>query len=381
MAALSVPAATLDAVGSPSGDVLPTKIGNGTVLKGADGKPLITYIGAEYCPFCAAERWALAVALSRFGTFSNLSGTHSSGSDEFPDTQTLSFYGSSYSSPYIDFEPVEEATNQPAGAGYQTLQAPTAAESALVAKYDSAGEHPVPRYRQSLPHHGFELLAAGAAGAVTQPDRGRSVQPGQRSGAGHRRDGERDHRRHRHGHGEPALQCLELVDHCGDRPEAGGVTVARTVVRRVPGWVSVASFSLSLAAVAIASYLTVTHYTDPAALACPDTGIVNCTLVTTSSWSVLVGVPLAVLGVVWAVVMTALTTPWAWRSAARWVDGARLAVSGAGAAMVLYLVYVELYRIGAICLWCTAMHVSAVCLFGVILGGRAASSHRVPAAT
>ena len=92
VAALSVPAATLDAVGSPSGDVLPSNIGNGTVLEGADGKPLITYIGAEYCPFCAAERWAVAVALSRFGTFSNLSGTHSSDSDEFPDTQTLSFY-------------------------------------------------------------------------------------------------------------------------------------------------------------------------------------------------------------------------------------------------------------------------------------------------
>ena len=142
VAALSVPAATLDAVGSPSGDVLPSKIGNGTVLKGADGKPLITYIGAEYCPFCAAERWALAVALSRFGTFSNLSGTHSSDSDEFPDTQTLSFYGSSYSSPYIDFQPVEEATNQPAGDGYQTLQTPTAAQSALVAKYDPQGSIP-----------------------------------------------------------------------------------------------------------------------------------------------------------------------------------------------------------------------------------------------
>ena len=141
-AALSVPAATLDAVGSPSGDVLPSKIGNGTVLKGVDGKPLITYIGAEYCPFCAAERWALAVALSRFGTFSNLSGTHSSDSDEFPGTQTLSFYGSSYSSPYVDFQPVEEATNQPAGAGYQTLQAPTAAQSALVAKYDPQGSIP-----------------------------------------------------------------------------------------------------------------------------------------------------------------------------------------------------------------------------------------------
>ena len=142
VAALSVPAATLDAVGSPSGDVLPSKIGNGTVLEGADGKPLITYIGAEYCPFCAAERWAVAVALSRFGTFSNLSGTHSSDSDEFPDTQTLSFYGSSYSSPYIDFQPVEEATNQPAGDGYQTLQTPTAAQSALVAKYDPQGSIP-----------------------------------------------------------------------------------------------------------------------------------------------------------------------------------------------------------------------------------------------
>jgi hypothetical protein len=142
VAALSVPAATLDAVGSPSGDVLPTRIGNGSVLEGANGKPLITYVGAEYCPFCAAERWALAVALSRFGTFSNLSGTHSSDSDEFPGTQTLSFYGSSYSSPYVDFQPVEEATNQPAGAGYQTLQAPTAAQSALVAKYDPQGSIP-----------------------------------------------------------------------------------------------------------------------------------------------------------------------------------------------------------------------------------------------
>ena len=142
VAALSVPAATLDAVGSPAGDVLPDRVGNGTVLKAADGKPLITYVGAEYCPFCAAERWSLAVALSRFGTFSNLSGTHSSNTDEFPDTQTLSFYGSSYSSPYVDFQPVEEATNRPAGAGYQTLQTPTAAQSALAAKYDPQGSIP-----------------------------------------------------------------------------------------------------------------------------------------------------------------------------------------------------------------------------------------------
>ena len=141
-AALSVPAATLDTVGSPASDVLPTPVGSGAIGRGADGKPLITYIGAEYCPYCAAERWALAVALSRFGTFSNLSGTHSSDADIYPDTQTLSFYGSSYTSPYVDFQPVEEATNQQAGGSYQALQAPTAAESALMAKYDPQGSIP-----------------------------------------------------------------------------------------------------------------------------------------------------------------------------------------------------------------------------------------------
>ena len=132
-----------------------------------------------------------------------------------------------------------------------------------------------------------------------------------------------------------------------------------------------ASFALSLAALGIATYLTVTHYSDPAALACPDTGIVNCTLVTTSSWSVMLGIPVALLGLVWAAVMTVLTVPWAWRSRRPWVDRARLALSGAGAAMVLYLVYVELFAIGAICLWCTAMHIAAVCLFGVVLAARA----------
>lgn len=150
------------------------------------------------------------------------------------------------------------------------------------------------------------------------------------------------------------------------------VTLTATrVSRQVPAWALGASLGLALAGVAIASYLTVTHYTDPSALACPDTGIVNCALVTTSSWSVVLGVPLAVLGLVWAIAMAALTVPWAWRSSAAWINGARLAVSGAGAAMVLYLVYVELFRIGAICLWCTAMHLAAVCLFGVVLAAGA----------
>jgi uncharacterized membrane protein len=144
--------------------------------------------------------------------------------------------------------------------------------------------------------------------------------------------------------------------------------------RAVPVWAEASSLGLSLIAVAVASYLTVTHYTDPTALACPDTGIVNCTLVTTSSWSVIAGVPLALLGLVWAAAMAVLCVPWAWRSSARWVDAARLGLSAAGAGMVVYLVYVELFRLSAICLWCTAMHVTAVCLFGVVLAARTAAS-------
>ncbi len=150
--------------------------------------------------------------------------------------------------------------------------------------------------------------------------------------------------------------------------------------RSVPVWAEASSLGLCLIAVAVATYLTITHYTDPTALACPDTGIVNCTLVTTSSWSAIAGVPLAVLGLGWAVVMTGLCVPWAWWSSARWVDGARLVVSAAGAAMVVYLVYVELFRLSAICLWCTAMHVTAVCLFGVVLAARTAAPLRSPAA-
>jgi thiol-disulfide isomerase/thioredoxin len=139
---LTVPAAALDAVGSPSGDSLPSVVSGASILKDADGKPIVTYVGAEYCPYCAAERWALAVALSRFGSFTNLSATHSASDDVYPNTQTLSFYGSSYSSPYVDFQPVEEATNQVVNGSYQTLQTPTAAQSALLAKYDSAGSIP-----------------------------------------------------------------------------------------------------------------------------------------------------------------------------------------------------------------------------------------------
>jgi len=126
-------------VGSPTGLALPEAVdGSHPVLTASDGKPEILYIGAEFCPYCAAERWALVVALSRFGAFNGLSSTHSSTTDIYPDTSTFSFYGSTYSSPYLDFTPVEEETNQVEGNSYGALQTPTPAESAVQATYDVA---------------------------------------------------------------------------------------------------------------------------------------------------------------------------------------------------------------------------------------------------
>ena len=134
----SVPASTLDAVGAGSGVTgLPTKITGGTPLT-SGGKPEVLYMGAEYCPFCAAERWAMVVALSRFGTFSGLSTVHSSSTDQFANTPTWTFANAHYTSKYLTFSTVETQTNVPNGSGsYTTLQTPTSAQEALLSKYDA----------------------------------------------------------------------------------------------------------------------------------------------------------------------------------------------------------------------------------------------------
>ncbi len=100
------------------------------------GKPKFLYIGAEYCPYCAAERWAVAIALSKFGSFSGLGVTHSSPSDAYPNTATLSFHGSSYSSQWLTFVGKETETNQRGGSGYTKLDPLTRDEESILTKYD-----------------------------------------------------------------------------------------------------------------------------------------------------------------------------------------------------------------------------------------------------
>ena len=130
-----VPAATLDKVGKGA---VPTftqgqpalTAGSGAALT-SGGKPQMLYIGAEFCPYCAATRWTMAIALSRFGTLSPLHGIHSSSTDTDPNTATLTFYKTGYHSNYLDFTPVEVQT-----VSRGPLQNPTSAQNAVWAKYE-----------------------------------------------------------------------------------------------------------------------------------------------------------------------------------------------------------------------------------------------------
>ena len=130
-----VPAATLDKVGRGAVPAFtqgkpPFAPGSGPALT-SGGKPEMLYIGAEYCPYCAAMRWPMAVALSRFGTLTPLHGIHSSSKDVYPSTATLTFYKSGYHSNYLAFTPVETTT-----VDKTALQNPTQAQNAVWARYE-----------------------------------------------------------------------------------------------------------------------------------------------------------------------------------------------------------------------------------------------------
>ena len=160
----NVPASTLDKIGDGGGSFTGkiSPVNGGTPLT-SGGKPEMLYMGAEYCPYCAAERWSMIVALSRFGTFSGLSTIHSSTTDTPANIPTWTFHGSSYTSKYLTFTPVEMQTNvldQSTG-NYPVLETPTAAQNALINKYDAA---PYTTQAGAIPfiYFGGKYLSIGA---------------------------------------------------------------------------------------------------------------------------------------------------------------------------------------------------------------------------
>ncbi len=132
----TVPAATLDAVGAGDVASVPKKIDAPDLT--VDGLPQLLYVGADYCPFCAAERWPVVVALSRFGTWSTLGATSSGSTDAFPDTQTLSFHGAGFTGKYVSFTGVETRTNTIKNGAYAPLDSLNPADQKVFDTYNRA---------------------------------------------------------------------------------------------------------------------------------------------------------------------------------------------------------------------------------------------------
>jgi uncharacterized membrane protein len=133
-----------------------------------------------------------------------------------------------------------------------------------------------------------------------------------------------------------------------------------------PRWQPVVTLLLAVFGLGVSIYLTITHF-DKVALVCSDNGPINCAKVTTSPQSVIFGIPVAMLGLVYFVPMVLLCLPAAWRSSDRRVHLARLALAVVGVGMILYLLIAELFIIKAICLWCSSVHVVTFLLFVIIV--------------
>jgi Domain of unknown function (DUF929) len=103
-----VPAETLETVGVPDQPSNVNLLPSDTAPVEEGGKPVVLYVGAEYCPFCAVERWPMVVALSRFGTFTGLASTTSAPPPEtLANTPTVTFKDSTFTSDHLVFSSVE----------------------------------------------------------------------------------------------------------------------------------------------------------------------------------------------------------------------------------------------------------------------------------
>ncbi len=144
----AVPASTFDTVGGTTTPPLPmtapTALSGQAPLTSA-GKPEVLFVGADFCPFCAAERWPLIVALSRFGRFGHLANMQSSPQSVFPGIQTFTFTGTSYASRYVALSAVELYSDTPGANGVFTRIARLSpSQQAVVDKYHGSAPGALP---------------------------------------------------------------------------------------------------------------------------------------------------------------------------------------------------------------------------------------------
>ena len=115
---------------------------------------------------------------------------------------------------------------------------------------------------------------------------------------------------------------------------------------------------LAAAGLAIALYLSANALAGTAAACLPGGG---CEAVAQSEYSHWLGIPVAFFGILFSGVLLSLVVAW-WRTGDRRLLVAGYAQGLFGVVIVLYLRYLELFVVGAICPWCVAY--GATILFG-----------------
>lgn len=129
----TIPASEFATVGTGTTLIQPSATSANTAMLRANGKPEVVYVGAEYCPYCAAERWSTVIALSRFGSFKGVELMRSSSTDVSPNTPTLSFRNATYTSDYIAFSMTETQDRD-----QNALATPAADVIQVFSQYDQA---------------------------------------------------------------------------------------------------------------------------------------------------------------------------------------------------------------------------------------------------
>lgn len=132
-------------------------------------------------------------------------------------------------------------------------------------------------------------------------------------------------------------------------------------------WSQLLLLLLSLVGAAIAIYLTTVHY-ENVPLLCSTSGLIDCSRVLSSHYSVVPGtsIPITVPGLAWSLVSAALAVAGLRQlrpQALRRIHLAQFAWSLLAILTVLYLVYVELVVLHSICAWCTGMHTVILVMF------------------
>ncbi len=112
------------------------EVSKDTIRRG--GKLYVLFMGAEYCPYCAAERWAIVRALQKYGQWDGLKQTMSAARDEpFLNLPTYDFTKATYNSPNIEFTSCEIKDRE-----FKPLQKLLKTEEKLVRKFNPGREIP-----------------------------------------------------------------------------------------------------------------------------------------------------------------------------------------------------------------------------------------------